>query len=380
MSFFDEADEPEEVPRREARPRRPIPRSGGRPPGRPPTRPPGSHNQQVQTRRLVALGVIAVVVILVAVLIHNAQVSSANNSLKTYATAVNNIMQSSNQSGTALLDELKGGGGASNLQALQNDANTADQDAQNYLKQTQELSVPSAMDNAQQAMLMTMKLRAGAMQLIASKLPEALDPSDATAGVEEIAQAGSMLYSSDVDYKTVAAPYIAEALNAAAITIGGTNGVPINGGQLVNDLGWLNTTDITIWIGAKVPSSQINKPSSGTHGSDLVSVSVDGTQLNPPGLGTNTLSAGTPPTFVLNFTNSGTNKEYNVECKVSVSGLTDTGTSTVAITNPGQSYQCSVPLPNAVPAGQWTVTAEVVPVPQELNKKNNFITYSITFN
>jgi hypothetical protein len=78
-------------------------------------------------------------------------------------------------------------------------------------------------------------------------------------------------------------------------------------------------------------------------------------------------------------TNGGNFDEYDVGCKVSVSGLSDTGTSTIPETTPGETTTCSVTLPSLPPPGTNTVTAEVVPVPGEKDTSNNYLSFPITF-
>jgi hypothetical protein len=81
----------------------------------------------------------------------------------------------------------------------------------------------------------------------------------------------------------------------------------------------------------------------------------------------------------LNLTNGGDFDEYNVVCKVTVTGLSDTGSYTIPETFPGHTTTCPVTLPSAPTAGTYTVTAEVVPVEGETNTANNFLMFSITF-
>jgi hypothetical protein len=78
-------------------------------------------------------------------------------------------------------------------------------------------------------------------------------------------------------------------------------------------------------------------------------------------------------------TNGGHFDQYNVVCKVSVTGLSDTGRATIAQTTPGQTTTCQVTLPTAPPAGTYNVTAEVVPVPLETDTTNNYQTFPVRF-
>ena len=106
-------------------------------------------------------------------------------------------------------------------------------------------------------------------------------------------------------------------------------------------------------------------------------MSVGGNQLQSGS--TNTISRSPAPTFSLSLTNGGTNNEQNVVCKVSVSGAGISGQTTIPQTTAGQSTTCSVQLSAAPPAGSYTVTATVQPVPGEKNTANNTLSFPVTF-
>jgi hypothetical protein len=113
------------------------------------------------------------------------------------------------------------------------------------------------------------------------------------------------------------------------------------------------------------------------HGHSLDSVSVGGTTLQTGS--TNTLPASQPPTITLNFTNGGQNTEHNLVCKVTISGTSASGQTTVPQTTAGQSTSCQVKLNSAPPAGDYTLTASLSPVPGEKNTANNTLTFPVTF-
>jgi len=115
----------------------------------------------------------------------------------------------------------------------------------------------------------------------------------------------------------------------------------------------------------------------GLYGHKLNSVSVGGTTLVAGE--TNTVAATPAPTFSLNFTNAGDYTEYDVTCKVTISGLNDSATSTIAQTTAGETTSCSVQLPKPPTAGTYNVTTEVEKVPGETNTSNNKATYAVTF-
>jgi len=189
-----------------------------------------------------------------AVLIHGCEVSETNSSLKNYAANVADLMTASNGNGATMFKELKSGEAASNIENLQEQLNQALDAARSQLNRAQGLSVPSQMSSAQQNLIETMQLRLDGIQEIAGHVQDAMSTDTSVSGVYAIAQGAYTLAASDVVYKVSVGPAIASALNAASIAVGGISGVPINSGQIVNDLGWLQTTNIAVWIGAKVPS------------------------------------------------------------------------------------------------------------------------------
>jgi hypothetical protein len=94
---------------------------------------------------------------------------------------------------------------------------------------------------------------------------------------------------------------------------------------------------------------------------------------------TNHTPASPPATFTLGFSNTGSNTETNVVCKVTVSGTGVSGQTIVPTTTPGQNSTCQVPLSASPPTGNQTVTATIEPVPGETNTANNTQTFTVDF-
>ena len=384
MSFFDDVDEADEpvreprtTPRRpQAAPRRPR----GRPPGstgRPPGGPSGGQNQQVQQRRLIAGGILVVIVIVMVLLINGCEASQNTSSLKNYASDVYNLIQSSDQNGATMFADLRSGEGQSGVESLQTQVNSALSTAETNLNRTEALTAPGAMATAQQNLVTVMRLRHDGIAQIAANIQDALSSSTSEDGVYALSQGTSQLYASDVIYKTYVVTAIAGALHGDGLVVGGTDGIQINAGQIVPDLGWLQQNNIGEWIGATLPTKVANGPCANTCGHALASVVVDTTTL-VSGV-TSTIPASPAPVFHLNFTNSGQSTEYDVECKVTVTG-DQTATATIAKTVPGGTYTCNVPLKSPPTPGQYKVIAEVVPVTGETNVANNTADFSVTFN
>jgi hypothetical protein len=324
--------------------------------------------------------VIVVVVIVMALLIHGCEVSQTNSSLKNYNAAVNALITASDNNGAAMFADLESGELTSNTSGLETKLNIIANNAREQLQRAQSFSPPSAMSGAQSALVQVMQLREQGISQIAKHIQASANKHTSTDGVYDISVGTSLLFSSDVFYKTFVTPGIAKALNAASIPIGGSTGAQINAGQIVNDLGWLQSNFIEEKIGAQLSTTaaNANNTAPGLHGHQLNYVSVGTTQLTTAG--TNTIPASPAPTFTLNVTNGGDYNEYDVGCQVSVGNLSDTGRSTIRETFKGQTTNCSVTLPSPPTPGTYTVTAQVLKVPREANLSNNVLTYTIDFN
>jgi hypothetical protein len=325
----------------------------------------------------VAVVVIIVIIVLLAVLVHSCDVSAQNSSLRDYTNSVSLQIQKSDNTSAQLFRALDSSKNHSNPTQLTQQITGFAAAAQQELSAVQNLSVPGSMQAAQAKLVWAMRMRRDGVHLIADQIQPALGTSTNVDAIKQIATGTSRFYASDVLYKVYVGPEMAAALHAAGIGVGGTNGESINPGQFLPNLGWLDTSFIATKLGSHVPSSHQNTAAPGVHGHTLNSVSVGGTQLSSTT--TNTIPASPPPTFVLNLTNGGQYTEYNVRCKVTVVGLSDTGSTTLTQTTAGETTGCSVKLPKAATPGTYQVTAEVLPVPGEKNTANNAITFSVTF-
>jgi hypothetical protein len=379
LSFFDEADEPQ--PRQETRRTRTAgpPRArSGRPPGGSGRPPGGQHQQDVQTRRLVAAGVVVVVVIAMALLIHSCDSSATTNALKSYNISVYRLISGST---TRASDVLENDLAKGNLEGITQDLNTAEQDALRDLSKAEALHAPSQMAAAQTALVTVMKLRQQGLLTIATYAAQAADKHESSDAVKQIARGTSLLYSSDVVYKTLVTPALAEGLHAAGLSVGNVAGEqPINASQVVPDLGWLNRTWIADTIGANLPTSAANANNDQPglkHGDQIDSTTVDGTTLTN-GL-SYTIPAADAQTWAIGVTDGGQTNEAEVGCSIKIQDQSDAGTATIPLLTAGGTGTCTVHLPSKPGTGPYTVTATVDKVPGETNLGNNTASYTITF-
>lgn len=331
----------------------------------------------MQTRRLVAAAVIVVVVIVLALLIKSCDSSATNSALKNYNASVYNLINASDATGEQVFNQLESGN-LSNVDLLAKQVQAADME----LQQAQNLHPPSQMSDAQSQLVYVMQLRAQAIRTIAAKAPQAANKNTSKDAVYDISIGTSELFASDVLYKFFVAPDIAKALNAAGIPVGlADNDQRINPGQIVTDLGWLQSTWIADKIGAQQSTAQANANNDQpglTHGDQLNYVTVDGTQLTSGG--SYTIPASQGQTWVLNVTDGGQTSENDVGCSVKIQNASDAGTSVIPTIASGATTDCTVHLVSKPPAGPYSVTATVAKVPGEKNLQNNTATYTVTFN
>ena len=320
--------------------------------------------------------VLVVVVILAALGIHSCQVSQRNSALKDYNSQVYNLIQQSNSTGAQLFDLLGTRVSAADVTNLYTQIGATYNSANKELTTAEGLSVPGAMQSAQQLLVYALRMRRDGIQLIAKNIQSALNTADRQDAVTQIAAASARFYGSDVLYKSYTLPEIVGALNSAGIPVGGVNGQQINPNQFLTDLGWLEPTFVASKLGVELSGSSATF-TPGLHGHILNSVSVGGSLLQP-GV-TNYVPASPLPQFTLNLTNGGHFDQFNVECKVSVAGISDVGSTLITETTPGETTTCQVTLPTSPAAGTYNVTAEVVPVRGEANTADNYETVVVKF-
>jgi hypothetical protein len=326
----------------------------------------------------VALGALIVVLILIVIGVHSCQVSQANSDLRNYAVSVDSLITSSNQTGTQFFKNLSNSQGSPTSSNLQTSVEESRLAAQNELNKGRGLSAPGQLENAHSNLVMALQMRLDGIDAIAKNLPAALQPQTASMAVNEIAADMARFYSSDVLYKDYMLPVLISELHNAGIPVGGSNGTPINQGQFLPDIQWLTPSFVATQLKAPAsPASVGGKVTPGTHGHQLNSVSVGSTTLQTGT--TNTIPAQPAPTFTLSFTNSGQNSESNVVCRVTVSGSSSSGQTTVPQTKPSQNYSCKVTLSSSPPPGAYTVKATIEPVPGEKNTANNTLSFPVTF-
>jgi hypothetical protein len=369
LSFFDEGEQTRRPPRQ---PRR---RSG-------PTTHAADDQQTLLIRRAVAAGIALLIVILLVVGIRSCVSSQRNSSLRNYNRSVGALIQESDdQVGKKFFSDLASGSASAGTSTsgsatvnIDQDINQTRVNAEDLVRRAKRQSVPGDMTKAQRYLVLVLGLRRDAITEIADKLRSARAATGADQAVTQIAGQMQAFLSSDVVYSQRVVPYIKKALDGAGI-----QGQTVATTQFLPDLGWLAPDQVAKRLGAPVNGAAKGPVAPGSHGHQLETVSVGGTDLKENGA--NKVSKSSP-VFSVKFVNQGENNESNVLVKVSIegSGQPITLTKPVPSSPAGQESTAEVPLGQAPPTGApVTVTVEVQKVPGEAQVDNNKKSYQVLF-
>jgi hypothetical protein len=374
LSFFDEGDEPTRVTR-PARPRRPSAGAGARAAGGGGGgRAPDQHTARI--RQAVAAGVGLLLIVLIVLGVRGCRANQLENARKDYNRDVTAVVTQSDKEVSAPYFELLSNG-AREGQDLQVQVNQLRQAADDGVEQAEGFDVPGDMAEAQDDLLLTLNLRAGAIRRVAEKIPAAQGRGQpAQQAVEQIAGQHQSFLASDVVYSQRVAPLIKEALDDAGIA-----GQTIATSRSLRDLAWLSPDVGAERLGSSGGSgSGSDSVAPGLHGHGLESVSVGETTLQPEG--TNRIAVAGGVTFGVTVANQGDNNEKNVRVTVTVRGpgRPITVNRTVPSTEAKQSAEVSIPLGQTPPIGQAaTVEVVVARVPGEEKTDNNRQRYTVLF-
>jgi hypothetical protein len=327
-------------------------------------------------RRAVALGVGALVLILLVVGVKGCLDSRTTNALKDYTRNVATVIGDSNDQVSKRLFTLLAGGTTGSAQDLEQNVNQVRVTADEDVKRAESFDVPDDMKDAQLHLLDVLTLRAAAVQKIADELPN-LAGSQSQVAASRIAGQMSALLASDVLYSQRVVPYVQEALNKHSI-----KNQLIPQSVSLPDIQWLDAAFVRKKLTGKGSGKTSGAPAPGTHGHGLLGVTVGNVTLQP-GV-TNRVTAGSNPVFNVKFANQGQNDEFDVGVKVTITG---NGTTPITVqkridqtTKGGTEITVQVPLGRKPPTGTATsVKVEILPVPGEVNTTNNSQTYTVIF-
>jgi hypothetical protein len=329
---------------------------------------PQRRRQQFLVRRLIGVGVGLAFLILIVIGIRGCLEARSDRGLRNYTSDVATIMQQSEQSGTDFFALLNGPSGTSSLD-VKNQILAQRDNSQTLLDRAESMDVPGQMDDAQDALDLTLTLRRNALDAIASNVQQAAARTQTANAISNISDAMGSLYASDIVWTQVGAPEIKqvdeqEGVDAPALPPG--NFMPANGTE------FLDQTTLVTKLDA-ITGQQA--ATGGTHGLQLLQTSLGGQALAADSANTVASSA---QELEIQVQNSGDSDETDIRVTATLDGNEVNGQ--IPALSAGESGTVSIPL-TSKPAPGTDVTLEVVvqPVLGEQIADNNQATYTLTF-
>jgi hypothetical protein len=337
---------------------------------------PGVDDRTLLVRRGVAAAGALVLILLVGLVVRSYLNGKRDSALRSYNEKVSTIASDEAQISTPLF-KLLANAANTGQPTVGDDVNSYRVSAQLEASDARGLSVPSQMAGAQQDLLLSLDLRAEALQTIANEVPNALGTDSAASAMSVIAAEMQAFLASDVIYAQRVVPLISQALSDQKI-----DDQTVTPSRFLPDLGWLTPQVVTQRISGNSGGTTATgalKP--GTHGHGMLSVSVGSTTLQPePAV--NQIKLTPTPTFSLLVANQGQNDETGVVVQISIEGagkpIVEKKTiNTTALT---RSPPVLIALTGTPPVGVTVkLVAKVLPVLGEKDTTNNTLTYLADF-
>ena len=385
LSFFDDGDEP----RTAIRSRQPQPQPR-RPPAR--ARHGSADDRTLLLRRGAAAAVVLIVLIGVVLAVKAVLNNQAVQGLKNYNANLSGLVANEQSLVPEFFHQVDNAFSSSNPTEVPTNLQQYISQESGYYHQALGWSVPGQMVGAQRWFVEALGLRYEALQGIAADMKDALAVTSGQGhAIRLIAGQMEKLLSADVIYTDRVAPLVQQALVTAGIS-----GQITPSDTFLPDVNWLIPQTVAQRILGYVPTSLGGAPSTGSPGHELTGVAVEsasGTSTSLQTSGVNTFTY-TPAgiTFVLSVLNSGTLTEHAVATKISFqhAGLNTsclTSTNTISQTKPGYSYQSTIVFAPSTCTNisaffglALKMYAEVVPLPGETDKANNYQEFLVEFN
>jgi len=314
-------------------------------------------------RRGLALGGGLLVLILIVLGIKGCLDARANRELSDYAGNVTEIVKETNQTSKNFFSKLDDPGSLSVtdfVQQVEADASATE----SYRSRIDGLGAPGDMGSAQSTLELVYELRANAMTEIAEKMSTALGKAGSANATAGIANQMQKLLASDVLYETIVRPEI-----DGVLADNGIDGEDVPASTFLADDKWLDESEVATALGV---TGGEEADVEGVHGTELVGVSVNGTELSPEapvgisGEGTVEVEA--------QVQNQGESAENGVTVSVTYDGTTVEGD--IPSIEAGEVATATIALTPA-PKGEVTLEVKVAAVPGESVTENNEASYTI---
>lgn len=328
-----------------------------------------AERRQLLVRRGIALGAGLVVLLLLVFAVRGCLDARKNRSLEDYASNVTQIVDETNTLGKSFFGLLEDPGERS-VTEFTSEVESARSAMDGFLSRVEKLSTPGDMESAQDTLALEYKLRADAMETIATRMPTALGDEGRDRAIQAIAGQMEILAAADVLYNQVTRQEI-----DTVIADNGASAPEMPRSEFVPDaVFWGNPDNVESALNS-VGGGPRPAADGGVHGTGLGTVSIGGTTLDPSV--STVIAADTEPVVDVEVQNQGESDESDVTVSASVNGgnALEQSIPSLAV---GETGTASILLTPA-PTGEITLDIEVAPVPGEQVLDNNEATYTVTF-
>jgi DNA-binding phage protein len=320
--------------------------------------------QQIMLRRALALGGGLLLLILLVLGVKGCLDARASRELSDYSRNVTQIVEETKKTSEGFFKKLEDPGNASVTDFVTEvDADRSAMDT--YRSRVEDLSAPGDMKRAQGNLELVYALRANAMDEIAEKMSTALGDAGAEKAMAGIAKQMQKLLASDIVYETVVRPEV-----DGVLADNGVSGDDLPESTVLPDEKWLEESEVGDALGAI--SGNSGSTAAGVHGTELVGVIVNGTELAEGAPATVSGEEGVE--LEVQVQNQGESTENGVTVAVTVEGNTIKGE--IDELPAGEVGTATVPL-TPTPSGEVTLDVEVEAVPDEHVTENNEATYTL---
>jgi hypothetical protein len=333
--------------------------------------------RQYLVRRVIALGVGVLILILLLLGIRGCLNARKERGFENYVSDLTAVVNESTQLSTGFFERLdnppKGQTELSLQSAIAADRGTAE----GLLTRVESLDAPDELKDAQSELVQAFELRRDALADIADQVPTALGNQDNDAATEAIAADMKELLASDVLYARAQAD-IKAVLEDEGIA---AKPPPADSVFIPDDrvAELLDPLELTSLLTGAVGEAEAT---SGVHGTELQSTTLNpgGVVLTPDSLNTVTLSG--KPEIEVAVLNGGDSEETDISVSFSLSGGAETieGETTIDKIAAGGVGTATLAIdPEPEKGTELSLEVTVAPVPGETLTDNNTSTYPITF-
>jgi hypothetical protein len=337
---------------------------------------PPDRQRMFMVRRLGAVAVGIVILILLVLGIRGCLNAREQRAYENYARDLTTLVQEEQQLSEDFFGRFADPGNLSELN-VETEIRADRSHAEQLLGRAESLDPPGALDGAQDNVLSAFELRRDGLGAIADNIGIALGDEDTTEAREQIVLHMEDFLASDVLYRqardeintVLQGEGIEEDVPESSFFPRDPDGAP--------DLDWLDPSTVTETLSGITGAGE--EASAGLHGVGIASVLIGGTALTADTA--NTVALDNNPEVEVQIDNQGDSEETDIPVTVSFEGdETFEGEGTLDQIAPGETQSVTVPLEPA-PAEGSTGSLEVFvePVPDEQLAENNEFTAEITF-